>query len=84
MSEHQGNMIEINIFKIHVKTDECKQLLFSFCKIKPNFECNLTFPIDLAPNEKPFVVKSIGKLYLELETWCNLTKFRKRFVCVFL
>ena len=30
-------------------------------KIKPNLGCNYVFPIDLAPNESPFVAKSIGK-----------------------
>ena len=30
-------------------------------EIKPNFNCNYTFPIELAPNELPFGAKSIGK-----------------------
>ena len=30
--------------------------------IKPNLDCNYTFPIDLAPNGLPFVANSVGKL----------------------
>ena len=29
---------------------------------KPNFDCNNTFPIDLAPKRIPFGTKSIGKV----------------------
>ena len=36
-----------------------------FSYIKPNSDCNYTFPTDLAPNVILFGVKSIGKVYLQ-------------------
>ena len=32
-----------------------------FDAIKSNFNCDYTFPIDLAPNQVPFSAESIGK-----------------------
>ena len=45
-----------NLYSIH--TDKS---FFELCSIKPNFDCNYTFPIDLAPNEIRFGVKSTRK-----------------------
>ena len=41
-----------------------REINFESCKIKQNFDCNYTFPINLAQNRIPFGAKSIGKVYL--------------------
>ena len=46
-------------------------------QIKPNFDCNNTFPIDLLPNEIPFGAKSIEKVLLESKF--DLIRLRKYF-----
>ena len=32
------------------------------CEIKPNLDCNQTFPIHLPPNEIPFGAKSVSNV----------------------
>ena len=38
------------------------QFIFGNCIIKPNLDCNYTFPIDLAPKGIPIGAKSIGNV----------------------
>ena len=44
-------------------------------KLKPNLDCNYTFPIDLTPNGIKFDIKSIT-----IKIWFYIS-FRKRFIC---
>ena len=40
-------------------------LIFYLCWIETNFDCNLTFLVDLAPNGIPFGATPIGELWLQ-------------------
>ena len=42
-----------------------RKLDFESCYIKPNLDCNYTFPMDLKPNGIPFGAKSNGKVILQ-------------------
>ena len=39
-----------------------REIFSESCLCNPNFDCNYTFSIDLAPNGITFGVKSIGKV----------------------
>ena len=39
-----------------------REIFSQSCWIKPNLDCNYTFPIDLAPKGILFDVKSMGKI----------------------
>ena len=42
-----------------------REIFSEYYQIKPNFDCNYTFRIDLTPNGFPFGAKSIGTVYLK-------------------
>ena len=54
--------IEIYLFIFQIKTKlNTETSYFESSYIKPNLDCNNTFPIDASPNGIPFGVKSIDE-----------------------